>query len=799
MEQTDHLKSVHEACTKELCRVCGMRARSAKDKSLKASTRQCVHHIKTILNLFHIDISKDESIHSPTLCKACYSKIRHFERNPVTEKSLQSALQCASKNKDIWCQFDAGIPSTQCPLCTHYLSFGKGGRKRKLNRKEETVPLETGDSSVSIEDTPQTFSPDSPAISNPSSVDLAEPAPKRCRRKLLLEQNPGPSTSLFTDTSTSPLKTVHSSTVFTVDRATSPIAELDQSTDSFHIKQDINTPFTNEEEKAASFLVRKMLFHSQNKDILKFKTRGQPLYFLRINKPRKASDMAGSPLKQKRSKILQKVRAIVSGETQEATLTQEESDIRRTTSDRARNILRMAKKWRKRKKIPKAYAIAMKAKLGITRDKFRELTRMLKAQEIDIENETKQREYQKSIIPEDVDVHCYKFLFKNEYKQSLHLRAPAVFIKDLKTYLFQILHQYKDQNLLTWHENCIPAGEIWIKIGGDHGQESLKATVQILNIKKPNSKFHTSVFAMAPVPDNVYNLHTLLDRFKIQLQNLQNDTWNGKTIRIFLCGDYHFLADTHGISGSSGVRPCLWYLQTKTEIHFPRNDGNLPIKRTEENMKKDLAAFHTQGKSKSSQAKYYNNVIRAPILPISLLQTAVPYLHILLGTVKNHHLLLEQQCDNIDRLIAAEKAEEEILDSTLNQHFESYVKYLKEIEHLEEKKRLQETRLVFLDESLSVLEFYKRTRQLEKKIEKFEEKIEAAKESAKPYVARCGPVCSHLDSVLKTHKIVVQAYHGRSFTGNHSQKYLQPSVSEAICSSVVNKTKEITSKKIYLI
>ena len=32
-----------------------------------------------------------------------------------------------------------------------------------------------------------------------------------------------------------------------------------------------------------------------------------------------------------------------------------------------------------------------------------------------------------------------------------------------------------------------------VKIGGDHGQGSLKATLQVLNIEKPNSKFHTSV------------------------------------------------------------------------------------------------------------------------------------------------------------------------------------------------------------------------------------------------------------------------------------------------------------------
>ena len=52
------------------------------------------------------------------------------------------------------------------------------------------------------------------------------------------------------------------------------------------------------------------------------------------------------------------------------------------------------------------YVIAMKAKLGIARDQFRELTRMLKAQEIDIENELSQREYQKTIIQEDVNVDC---------------------------------------------------------------------------------------------------------------------------------------------------------------------------------------------------------------------------------------------------------------------------------------------------------------------------------------------------------------------------------------------------------
>ena len=104
----------------------------------------------------------------------------------------------------------------------------------------------------------------------------------------------------------------------------------------------MNTPLTEEEERAASFLVRKILAHSENKDILKLKTRNQPLYFQRINKPRKSSDKAGSP-ENVLKKIL-KLRSIVSGETKEASLTQEESDLRRISTDRARNILRISKK-----------------------------------------------------------------------------------------------------------------------------------------------------------------------------------------------------------------------------------------------------------------------------------------------------------------------------------------------------------------------------------------------------------------------------------------------------------------------
>ncbi|KAK3784140.1 hypothetical protein RRG08_030931 [Elysia crispata] len=86
------------------------------------------------------------------------------------------------------------------------------------------------------------------ALSNVDCESLAEPILRKCRRKLLLENNPGPSTSGLIDTALSRLKTIHSSMAVTADSSTSPIKVLEQSIESFHIKKDMNTPLTEEEE-----------------------------------------------------------------------------------------------------------------------------------------------------------------------------------------------------------------------------------------------------------------------------------------------------------------------------------------------------------------------------------------------------------------------------------------------------------------------------------------------------------------------------------------------------------------------
>ena len=811
MEETYHSETDHFVYIERLCRICGLRTQTSVQRNLGKKPRKVAHHAHTILKLFHIDVANDTKIHSTSICQSCYNRLKNFETRPVTEKTLKSAQDV--KSVDFWIDFDEKLTITECPLCSHYLSLGNPGRKRKLNTPQlESTVEETSleEPTLPLDQTPCSSTASTSLTTVPSALQIScdQPlltsTPKKSRRKLILETYPGSASKLHT-ASTS--KTFHTSTLM-VDSTTSPMKGLsspyttltDSSTSPVKPQTRLshnqsNTPLTDEEEQLASHLIRRMLAQSENRNILRIKTRGQPIIFQRIPRPRKTSDKASSPTKRKRTKQISSIRSIMSGRKTEAVEAQEERDIRNITSERAKNIIRISKKWRTRKTISKTYAFAIKSKLGMSWDKFRDLTRMLRSHQVRIENEKAQRSFQLNILPKDLITETHVFAFRDNRKAECFRPTPAIFIDNFQTYLFHLLDQYESQSKLSWHGGKIPHNEIWVKIGGDHGQGSLKITLQTLNIEKPNSKFHTSVIAMAHVPDNVHNLQTLMDRLSDKINALKTATWKDRKICVFLCGDYHFLADIHGISGSSGTHPCLWCLQTKKETQIPRDPECLPKPRTNQNMKDDYTLFSTAGKLNLSQAKQFNNVIRSPMLPLSVTHTAVPYLHILLGVVKKHHQLLEQHCDTIDKQVAADMADLDLCADNLSSDFRDYVHFLRKIEQLEERKRLQETKLVFLEESLSVIQFYKRTRQLEKKIEKLEDKIDRMTNTAKPYVSRCGPVCSNLDTILKSHKITIQAYHGRSFTGNHSQKYIQPSINKTICSSILSQARNYTKQQ----
>ena len=67
--------------------------------------------------------------------------------------------------------------------------------------------------------------------------------------------------------------------------------------------------------------------------------------------------------------------------------------------------------------------------------------------------------------------------------------------------------------------------EIHLKIGGDHGGGSLKTSFQVANVVNPNRKDNTVVFSIFEAKDYRVNIKLALERFKIQIKELQESTW----------------------------------------------------------------------------------------------------------------------------------------------------------------------------------------------------------------------------------------------------------------------------------
>ena len=98
----------------------------------------------------------------------------------------------------------------------------------------------------------------------------------------------------------------------------------------------------------------------------------------------------------------------------------------------------------------------------------------------------------------------------------------------------------------------MPKDEIWLKIGGDHGSDSFKICLQILNVDNPNAKEKTNVIAFMQAKDSHENLRTITKIHKDQIEGLSSQTWKNKRFRLFIFGDYVFHDSLYGLSGAKG-------------------------------------------------------------------------------------------------------------------------------------------------------------------------------------------------------------------------------------------------------
>ncbi|XP_067667443.1 uncharacterized protein [Haliotis asinina] len=369
----------------------------------------------------------------------------------------------------------------------------------------------------------------------------------------------------------------------------------------------------------------------------------------------------------------------------------------------------------------------------------------------------------------------------NEDGERAKSDVPMAYVKDLPKFVTGLLNNYHDSGQLTWHSQHIPEDEIWLKIGGDHGGGSLKLSLQIANLSRPNSKHNTVIFNIFEAKDTRKNLEIALSPYCEQFKQLNGQTWHGKHLRIFLFGDYDFLSKVYGISGAAAKFPCLWCHASKFQIQKDPESREYVEGRTLKTLKRDHRQFVEKGQGKIENAGAYHNAIHQPLFPVHINRVCPPYLHILLGVVKKHHVMLERECHELDLLIGghALMTEEESPDA----EFGEYILRSREIQKREKKEKKLSTLLEEMEDNTPLAHLELQENKLQETLKKLRKNI-SRKTQENKLKERKGPVTSNLDKLLNSHKIVPQAYHARSFVGNHCKKYLEPQVYEDLCRSI---------------
>ena len=365
--------------------------------------------------------------------------------------------------------------------------------------------------------------------------------------------------------------------------------------------------------------------------------------------------------------------------------------------------------------------------------------------------------------------------------------SPSVYTTDLKNLVCTRLDELASTNKLTDFHN----DEVWIKVGGDHGGGSFKFCLQLLNTQSPNSKENTLVIGCFEGKDYYDNMKIFLNIFKEPLEELKQTQWCNKDIRIFVFGDYAFLTSAYGLSGAAGTYRCLWCLVEKKDLVVPQHQRATTF-RTLQQIQQDHRQFQMH-RSKRQHASSYHNVIHKPLLNIPLSHVCPPYLHILLGVVKLHHDLLESECHQIDKRIAEDMACSQHKDEGNKSLFQTYVDKLRKRKEL--RLAESETQRELDDESKNK-EMPREDRKaikhaLRRKLQTIEKQLHILEEET-TLSKTSGPITSNLENILQKHHITVQAFHSRSFIGNHCAKCLRETTYTDLLNSIDNEAKKYT-------
>eukprot|EP00117_Sycon_ciliatum_P047207 scpid80269/ scgid33738/ len=256
-------------------------------------------------------------------------------------------------------------------------------------------------------------------------------------------------------------------------------------------------------------------------------------------------------------------------------------------------------------------------------------------------------------------------------------------------------------------------------------------------------------------------------------------------------GDYEFQTSNYGLSGSSGVRPCLHCHCTKKAMELPSNerDENDRTPRSLESLGADLARFTAAG-GNISNAKHYNNVIRPPILPIPVEDAVLPALHLDLGIYSLLFDCLLRDVRSLDaQLVTTAGAALAPGDSEkMVQLAELHAQHRQQMDQAREKFKqaatLQE-HLNFValhgaeqgvagqnlaDVCANIQDQWKAAVDDERRLSAGADGLLQQVQAASKEKDLSGPCEMSIEPILQQHYIQRQAYHGGAFIGNHVHK-----------------------------
>ena len=180
---------------------------------------------------------------------------------------------------------------------------------------------------------------------------------------------------------------------------------------------------------------------------------------------------------------------------------------------------------------------------------------------------------------------------------------------------------------------------------------------------------------------------------------------------------------------------------------------------------------------------WHHNCLNKPLITCELDRVAPPYLHLLLGLVLRHHRLLEAAAAAVDAMLAQQSEDDAYGEGESVRKFGSN---WKQAEQLKKQEMDLYGMLVLEGDGAHLMEE-------DEKIQCIEDLKDAQDalddlERGDKLGEREGPVCSKFDNILSKNKITPQAYHSRSFVGNHCHKYLTKKVFKELTASAVETT-----------